>query len=160
KPGEPAEVMLPITEVLLLSAARAQHVALMRAWLAAGEVVVCDRYTDATRAYQGAARGEDMEVIDTLERLATDGLRPDMTILLDLAPTEGQRRKQQAHVAGAELNRLDQEELAFHERVRAGYLGLAAAEPQRWLVLDAHGPPDALAERIWEALQRRLGARP
>jgi dTMP kinase len=158
QPGDSAETMLPMTEALLLSAARAQHVARIRQWLASGEVVVCDRFADATRAYQGAARGEDMDTIVTLERLATGGLRPDLTILLDLAPSTGQQRKQQAHAAGEELNRLDREELAFHERVRAGYLELAATEPQRWVVLNADQPPDTLAERIWRAVQERLGA--
>ncbi|HEV8192495.1 MAG TPA: dTMP kinase [Ktedonobacterales bacterium] len=156
KPGEPAETMLPITEALLLSGARAQHVARIREWLGAGEIVVCDRFADATRAYQGAARGEDMDAIDTLERLATGGLHPDLTILLDLVPSRGQQRKQQAHAAGEELNRLDQEERAFHERVRAGYLELAADEPQRWVVLSADQSPDALAEEVWQKVQERL----
>jgi dTMP kinase len=156
KDGEPAETILPMTEALLLSAARAQHVARIRGWLAGGEIVVCDRFADATRAYQGAARGENMDAIVTLEQLATGGLRPDLTILLDLAPTKGQQRKQQAHAAGEDLNRLDQEDPAFHARVRAGYLELAAAEPQRWVVLDADQPPEALAERIWQAVRDRF----
>jgi dTMP kinase len=155
---EPPEPMLPITEVLLLSAARAQHVARIREWLAAGEVVVCDRYADATRAYQGAARGLDPELIATAERMATGGLTPNLTLLFDLPAAEGQRRRQNARSAGGEWNRLDNEAMAFHERVRAGYLALATAEPERWVTLDATLPPDALAERVWSAVSERLNA--
>lgn len=153
---ESAESILPITEVLLLSADRAQHVAEMRRWLNAGEVVVCDRYADATRAYQGAARGVDTNTIATLERIATGGLTPDLTLLFDLPVEEGQRRKQQARAEGGEWNRLDGEELAFHERVRQGYLALAAAEPARWVVLDAMLPPDELADQVWATVVARL----
>jgi dTMP kinase len=157
--GEEAEEMLPISEVLLLSAARAQHVERIREWLEAGEVVVSDRYADATRAYQGAARGLAMETILAAERMATGGLTPDLTLLFDLRVEVGQQRRQQARASGGEWNRLDSEALAFHERVREGYLALAAAEPQRWVVLDATLPPDALAERVWEVVRERLPAR-
>lgn len=153
---KPVETMLPITEVLLLSADRAQHVAEMRGWLATGDVVVCDRYADATRAYQGAARGLDADTIVVLERIATGGLRPDLTLLFDLPVEEGQRRRQRASAAGGEWNRLDSESAAFHERVRQGYLALAAAEPGRWVVLDATPPPEKLAERVWAAVEARL----
>lgn len=158
RPGEPTETMLPITEALLISAARAQHVARMREWLAAGEIVVSDRYADSTRAYQGYGSGADMDAIEALEQMVTGGLHPDLTLLLDLAPSEGKQRKQQGHVAGEDLNWLDQKELAYLERVRAGYFALAAAEPQRWVTLDADQPPDALAEQIWEVVQERLEA--
>jgi dTMP kinase len=145
--------MLPVTQALLLSAARAQHTARMREWLAAGEIVLCDRYADSTRVYQGAARGLDMETIDSLERLATDGLRPDLTLLLDLPVEVGLARRRNAT---GDWNWLDAETAAFHERVRAAYLALAAAEPKRWVVLDATQPPDALAEQIWQAVAARL----
>jgi dTMP kinase len=157
--GEPAEPLLPVTELLLLSAARAQHVARIRSWLAAGEIVLCDRYADATRAYQGAGRGLDAALILTAEQLATGGLRPNLTLLFDLPVAEGQRRRQRAHAEGGELNRLDRETVAFHERVRAGYLALAAEEPARWIVLDATLAPDTLAERVWAAVAPRLPAR-
>ncbi len=156
RPGEPAETMQPITEALLISASRAQHVACMREWLAAGEIVVSDRYADSTRAYQGYGSGANIGDIETLEQMVTGGLHPDLTILLDLAPTEGKQRKQQGHVAGEDLNWLDQKELAYLERVRAGYFALAAAEPQRWVVLDADQPQDMLAEQIWETVQTFL----
>ncbi|WIG57668.1 MAG: Thymidylate kinase [Ktedonobacterales bacterium] len=153
---EPIEPMLPTTEVLLLSAARAQHVARIRKWLATGEVVICDRYTDATRVYQGAGRGFALNDITVAERLATGGLMPDLTLLFDLPVEEGQRRRQHARSAGGEWNRIDAESIAFHERVRAAYLALAATEPARWLVFDATLPPASLAEQVWEAVQARL----
>jgi len=157
EPGaEPAEEMFPLTEALLLSAARAQHVPLIRERLAAGEIVVCDRYADATRAYQGSARGFDMQTIITLEDMATGGLSPDLTLLLDMAAEAAQARKAQASATGGEWNRFDAESLAFHQRVRAGYLALADAEPRRILVLDAAQAPDALADLIWETVQARL----
>jgi dTMP kinase len=151
---EPAEPMLPITEALLLSAARAQHVARMRGWLAAGDIVLCDRYADSTRVYQGAARGLDEATIATLERLATDGLRPDLTFLLDLPVEVGQARRR--NMTDGDWNWLDAETAAFHERVRAAYLAFAAAEPDRWIVLDATQPPDTLAENIWREVTRRI----
>lgn len=150
------EPIQPVTEVLLLSAARAQHVARIRAWLAAGDVVVCDRFADSTRAYQGAGRGLDANLIATAEQLATGGLRPDLTVLFDLPVSEGQRRRQEARARGGEWNRLDEETLAFHERVRAAYLAFVAAEPQRWVVFDATQAPDTLAEQIWATVAPRL----
>lgn len=160
-PGdEDAEPMLPITEVLLLSAARAQHVARIREWLAAGEVVVCDRYADATRVYQGASRGLPLDDIAAAERLATGGLRPDLTLLFDVPVEVGLRRRgKAADSEGGELNRLDRESAAFHERVREGYLALAHAEPARWVVLDATLPPEALAERAWQVVSERMAGR-
>src|SRR5262249_42575491 len=103
-----------------------------------------------------SARGFDMQTISTLEDMVTDGLRPDLTLLLDIPAEEGHARKVAASAAGAEWNRLDAESLAFHRRVRAGYLDLAAAEPKRILVLDATQSPDALADIIWETLLARL----
>ncbi|HEX9069704.1 MAG TPA: dTMP kinase [Ktedonobacterales bacterium] len=149
-PETPVDHMLPVTEALLLSAGRAQHVARIREWLAAGEVVICDRFADSTRAYQGAARGLDDATLTTLEALATGGLRPDHTLLFDLPVTAGLARRRGA--TDGEWNRLDAEQTAFHERVRAGYLALAAAEPQRWVILDATVPADQLAERVWAAV--------
>ena len=154
----PAEEMLPLTEALLLSAGRAQHVPRIREHLAAGEIVVCDRYADATRAYQGAARGFDIATINTLEDIATGGLRPNLTLLLDIPAEVGQQRKAQASAMGGEWNRLDAESLAFHQRVRAGYLELAAAEPERILIVDAAQPPDRLSDIIWETVVARLPA--
>jgi dTMP kinase len=162
---QPAEPMLPITEVLLLSAARAQHVERIREWLGNGEIVVCDRYADATRAYQGGGRGLDSTIIATAEALATGGLRPNLTLLFDLPVAVGQLRKRAAaESAGArpgadhaaEWNRLDAEATEFHERVRQAYLALAAQEPERWRVLDATLPPDAQADQVWAAVADAL----
>jgi dTMP kinase len=158
---ESAEPLLPVTELLLLTAARAQHVVRIREWLAAGEIVVSDRYADATCAYQGAGRGLDEASIATLEDIATGGLRPVLTLLLDLPVAAGLRRRRQAKDAQeGEWNRLDAEERAFHERVRAAYLALAAAAPDRWAVLDATRPSDVLAERVWQAVAPRLSGKP
>jgi dTMP kinase len=145
-----------MTEVLLLSAARSQHVASIRGWLAAGEVVVSDRYADATRVYQGTGRGLDAATIAAAERLATDGLRPDLTLLFDLPVEEGQLRRRRAGQSGAEWNWLDAETRAFHERVRQGYLTLAAGEKPRWVVLDAGAPEDEVELAVWRVVQDRL----
>ncbi|MGH2503723.1 MAG: dTMP kinase [Ktedonobacterales bacterium] len=153
----PAEEMLPLTEALLLSADRAQHVARIRGWLAAGQVVISDRYADATLAYQGAGRGYDLTMLRALQAMATGGLTPALTLLLDLPVDEGQRRKRAGHEDGEEINRLDLEQRDFRERVRAGYLALAAEEPQRWVTLDARPSMGALAEQIWATVASRLG---
>jgi dTMP kinase len=153
---EPAEPMAPLTEALLLSADRAQHVARIRAWLAADAIVICDRYADATLAYQGYGRGYDLAQLRALQQMATGGLTPSLTLLLDLAVDEGQRRKRAGHDDGEEINRLDLEQRDFRERVRAGYLALAAAEPTRWVILDARANVGALAEQVWATVSQRL----
>jgi len=164
---ELVEPTLPITEVLLLSAARAQHIQRIHQWQGAGEIVVCDRFADSTRVYQGVARGVAMEEIDAAEHLAIGALRPDLTLLFDLPVAEGRRRKRlvvKSSLTQLSLfepptwNRLDSEALDFYERVRAGYLALAAAEPERWVVFDATLPPDELAERVWQVVAERLGS--
>lgn len=152
----PVETMLPITEALLLSADRAQHVAQIRGWLATGAIVISDRYAGATLAYQGYGRGYDLKTLQALERMATDGLRPDLTLLLDLPVEEGERRKRAGHADGEELNRLDTETHAFRQRVRDGYLTIAQSDPT-WVTLDATATPDALAEQVWQAVSARLG---
>lgn len=127
-------------ELLLFAAARAQNVAsVVRPALAAGHVVLCDRFTDSTLAYQGAGRGLPRDVIAVLNAFATGGLTPDRTFLLDLLPALGLSRQR-----AAEQNRLDREDLAFHERVRAGFLATAAREPGRVVVLDAARAPDTI----------------
>lgn len=153
---EPAEHMLPITEALLLSADRAQHVARVREWLAAGHVVLSDRYADATLAYQGYGRGHDLTMLRALTSMVTDGLTPDLTLLFDLPVGEGQRRKHAGHANGDEINRLDLEKQDFRERVRRGYLALAAEEPQRWVIFDARQSVEALERQVWEAVSARL----
>ena len=151
RPGAPPGA---VTELLLMEAARADLVEhFLRPALAAGRVVLCDRYDDSTLAYQGGGRGLDDDVITSLNRLATGGLRPDVTLLFDLDPSVGQQR---LGAARADLNRLDREPLEFHRRVRERYLRMAAAEPGRFAVVDAALPPDTLEERVWAVVEPRL----
>jgi dTMP kinase len=141
----------PLTEALLMSAARAQHVQeLLLPSLAAGKLVLCDRYTDATLAYQGGGRGMDAGVLRQLIAIATAGLQPDLTIYFDVPAEVGLRRKHQAHGQGGELNHLDRMDLAFHERVVAAYKALIAAEPSRWRVVDASRPLDEVQAAVRE----------
>lgn len=151
------------TEVLLFAAARAQHVTeLIRPYLASGGIVVCDRFADSTYAYQGYGLGRALAELQTITRIATGGLQPDLTIFLDLPVTDGLERKRklskvaQQHASGVEWNRLDAREIAFHERVRNGYHSLMAAEPQRWLHFDGRQDRDTLTTSIWEVLEPRL----
>jgi len=123
-------------EILLFSAARAQLVRqTLQPHVAQGGVVLCDRFADSTLAYQGYGRLLDLDTLRQITRFATGGLIPALTICLDLPVVEGLRRKQGGDQA--EWNRMERERLDFQERVRLGYLALAAAEPQRWFVLDA-----------------------
>ncbi len=150
--------IVPMTDLLLICADRAQHVrTLIRPALERGEIVISDRYADSTRAYQGAGSGLDAETIETLLRIATDGLTPDLTLLLDLPAAEGLRRRQAASQSGAaKLDRLDQRDLAYHERVRAGYLALAAEQPGRWVRFAASQPVETLAAEVWDVVRARL----
>lgn len=143
-----------LAEAFLMEAARAELVAsVIRPALAAGRVVLCDRYDDSTLAYQGAGRGLDERMLRELNRAATGGLVPGLTLLFDLDPAAGLARRTGA--AGA-INRLDREPPDFHARVRARYLELAAAEPARFVVLDASLAADALEAKVWEAVEPRL----
>ena len=146
--------MLPATEALLYSAARAQHVGeIIRPALASGRIVVCDRYTDSTLAYQGGGRGLPMTELAAAQALATGGLTPDLRILLDLPVEVGLARR---FAAPEEVNRLDQAGIAFHRRVRRTYLELAAANPTGWVVVDALGSPEQVAARVDEAVAQWL----
>lgn len=143
----------PRAEALLYAADRAHHIAtVVRPALAAGSMVLQDRYLDSSIAYQGAGRVLEPQAIRDLSLWATDGLLPDLTILLDLDPELGAVRR-----AGGEYDRMEAESLDFHRRVRDGYLALAAAEPGRFLVLDATQAPEALAEQIAERVLGLLG---
>jgi dTMP kinase len=149
-----AEGMPPAAELLLMFAARASHVTQrIEPALARGEWVLCDRFTDASRAYQGGGRGMDGADIDALARVAHPGLAPDLTLLLDISPESGLLRVRQRGAGG---DRFEDEALAFFTRVRAKYLALAEAEPQRFRVLDATLSPAALLQQAVRQLQELL----
>jgi dTMP kinase len=141
----------PRTEALLFAAARAQLVEeVIRPALARGEVVLCDRYVHSSLAYQGAARGLGLDHVERLNRWATADLWPDLVILLDLDPAEGLARR------SAGRDRIESEELAFHQEVRAAFLELAAADPSRFAVIDASRPPAEVAADVHAAVRRLL----
>jgi dTMP kinase len=149
--------LLPETETLLFCAARAELVTrAIRPALDAGTWVLCDRFFDATLAYQGAGRGLPMERLRGIIRFATGGLVPDLTLLLDMPVVDGLARRRRDE---ANWNRLDGASRAFHERVREGYHRLAAAEPERWRVVDASADVDAVTAAIWSALEATSPAR-
>jgi dTMP kinase len=152
--------MLPASEALLFSAARAQIVnQVIRPHLAQGRIVLCDRYADSTLAYQGYGHGLDLEMLHAITALATEGLKPDLTVYLDIDVEEGLRRKLAAHKASnSEWNRIDRQEMAFHRRVRKGYLHMAAEEPDRWLVIDATQPLEAIQSSIRARVEAKLNA--
>ena len=138
--------MTPEAEILLFSAARAQIVReIIRPRLAEGWVVVCDRFADSTLAYQGYGHGLPMDDLMRITEFATGGLWPDLTIYLDLDVETGLRRKA---ATPEEWNRMEAKEVAFHKRVRRGYLALAAQNPGRWLVLDANQSVERIQEQI------------
>ena len=147
--------MQPQTEILLFSAARAQHVhQVIRPHLARGGVVLCDRYADSTLAYQGYGRNLDLEQLRLITEFTTGGLQPDLTICLDVPVEVGLRRKQSDQ--DGEWNRLDQETASFHERVRAGYLTLARQQSARWRVIDATAPVASVQTAIRSQVATRV----
>jgi dTMP kinase len=153
--GDP---LTPLAELFLYAADRAEHVqkCILPA-LAAGQVVVCDRFTDSTLAYQGYGRGLDLQQVRQLNHLATGGLQPHLTLWLDLPPEVGLARKASGPLARTGLaDRLEQERLEFHRRVHQGFQTLAAAEPQRIVRIDAEGSPLEVAARIWSVVKPRL----
>lgn len=142
----------PLAEALLFAAARRQHVAeVIRPALAAGEIVLSDRFADATLAYQGYGRGVPLATIEALNQIVTEGLRPDLTLLLDLDVAAGLAR-----LGGRALDPFEALGLDFHERVRKGYLELAAREPDRFVVIDAARRPEEIQAVIREAVERLL----
>ncbi|MGV3522958.1 MAG: dTMP kinase [Candidatus Sericytochromatia bacterium] len=151
------EVLSPRAELLLYLADRAHHVdAIIRPALAAGKVVLCDRYADSTLAYQGYGRGLDLDELRRLNASATGGLMPQLTIWFDLSPSAGRARI----ASRAALDRLEQESHAFHERVHAGYAALAAAEPERWHRLNAAESEETLQQHLRQLLLTRLAIQP
>jgi dTMP kinase len=153
--------MSSTAELLLYSASRAQLVSeLIRPALAAGQVVLCDRYADSTLAYQGYGRHLNLTDLRTITQFATGGLKPDLTLLLDIDVERGLARRRDG---GEEMNRLDLELVSFHQRVRDGYHCLAQEEPERWVIVDADRPvavvQAALQEIVLAKLERRKNAK-
>ena len=147
--------MVPEAEILLFSAARAQIVQqVIRPHLEQGWIVVCDRFADSTLAYQGYGHGLSLEALRQITAFATGGLTPDLTIYLDLDVDAGLQRKAQTP---EEWNRMEAKEVAFHRRVRDGYHALIAAEPERWLVVDAEQPVDVIQAQIRRRVSKMLG---
>ncbi len=151
----------PITELMLYSAARAQHLAeVVRPALSKGFVVLCDRFSDATRAYQVFGRGIDRNVMETLNNITCEGIIPNLTLLLDCPVETGLQRAIQRieSVNGPREDRFELESIAFHQLVRDGYLTLASEEPERFAVIDATGSRQQVAERIADAVIQRIMA--
>ena len=150
EPG--AESLSPVAETLLMFAARDLHLqGVIRPALARGEWVVCDRFTDATRAYQGSGRGVDADLIESLAQAVHGGLAPDCTLLLDVPVSVGLARARGR--AGGSTDRFEAETSAFFERVRAGYLELARREPQRFQVIDAAAPLERVEAQVEGVLE-------
>ena len=149
KSGEP---MTPISELMLFEAARAQLVEqVIKPFLTQGGVVIADRFTSSTMAYQGYGRGLDRELIERLNREATGGLEPDLTVLLDLPVETALARK-----SGGAADTFDDAPVDFHRKIRRGYSALSAADPGGWLVLDGQRPPEELSRDIWTKVQSIL----
>ena len=145
----------PLTELLLFNASRAQLITeVIQPGLKSGMTVICDRYADSTTAYQGYGRGLDLEMVKALNGTATLELKPDLTVLLDIPVEAGLSRKR-----GKKQDRFEQESLAFHQRVREGYLKLADSVPQRWLVVDAMQSKEKIAQIIWQRVSQLLSNR-
>jgi len=142
----------PLTDLLLFNASRAQLVSeVIRPNLESGITVICDRYADSTTVYQGYGRGLDLETVKVINNVATQGLKPDMTVLLDMPVEAGLGRKR-----GKRQDRFEQEEMVFHQRVREGYLKLAANDPERWLVINGAQSKGKIGQVIWQRVNQLL----
>ncbi|MFC2001275.1 dTMP kinase [Chloroflexota bacterium] len=144
----------PVAELLLFNASRAQLIKeVIGPGLESGQVVICDRYADSTTAYQGYGRGLDLPIVGAVNDAGMQGLIPDLTVLLGIDAGAGLARKR-----GRKPDRFEQEEIAFHQRVIAGYLKLVEQEPQRWLVVDASQSKSKVEQIIWERVSRLLSS--
>ena len=149
------EAMCPEAELLLFAAARAQHTRkCIQPALAANQVVLCDRFIDSTTVYQGVARALASDTVAAINQFAMGTTRPDLTLLIDLAP-EIVMERVKARGTG-ELDRMERETLAFFQAVREGYLRLAATEPNRFIVIDGNQAPETLESEIWDVVTQRL----
>ena len=142
----------PLAELFLIATARAQLVSeIIRPELEKGKTVICDRFTPSTLAYQGYGRGLNTDALREVNDIATDGMSPDLIVLLDIPIEDGLGRKK-----SKERDRFESESLAFHARVRRGYLDMAKADPERWLVVDATQPKEKIAKIIWQKVSQML----
>ncbi|MGD0779832.1 MAG: dTMP kinase [Dehalococcoidales bacterium] len=142
----------PLAELLLFNVSRTQLVTeVIKPNLKKGTLVICDRYADSTTAYQGYGRGLDLVTVKAANNIGTQGLSPDLTILLDMPVEKGFERNKEK-----KTDRFEAENLSFHRRVREGYLRLAKAEPKRWLVIDALKSKDEIADIIWQRVSKIL----
>jgi dTMP kinase len=146
--------MTPEAEVMLYSASRAQLVEeVIRPALEEGSIVLSDRYADSTLAYQGYGRGQDINALKNITRFATGGLKPNLTLFLDINVSAGLERRT---AGGQEMNRMDLQTIAFYERVRQGYLKMVAEEPERWVIIDANRPVDEVQAEIRLVVEKGL----
>jgi len=142
----------PLAELMLFNASRAQLISeIIKTNLQSGKMVICDRYADSTTAYQSYGRGLDLAMVKAVNEAAVQGIKPDLTILLDMPVAAGLARKKDK-----KPDRFEQENITFHRQVRQGYLELARAEPDRWLVIDAAKSKEAIAEIIWRKVSELL----
>jgi len=154
---ETEETVAPMAELLSFAADRAQHVEfLIKPSIAAGRVVISDRYADATFAYQGAGRGFPEEKVLQVIDLATGGLKPDLTLFFDISADEAIKRMFARDESQAKRNRMDQETAEFYTRVRKAYLGIAKREPKRFRVIDASGSVEEIHPRVVEMVSAIL----
>ncbi len=148
----------PETEAVLFAAARADHVeTLIRPALAEGKWVLCDRFADSTRVYQGAGGGVDAKFLDSLDRVTIGPTRPDLTFILDVPVEVGLKRvASRAAASGEAPDRFEAEAVAAHEQRRQAFLGIAAADPKRCIVIDATKSAELVAKTIWQAVRTRF----
>lgn len=150
------EIASPLAELFLFEAARAQHVRdVIQPALDRGEIVVCDRFADSTTAYQGYGRSLELREVETCNYIATGGLVPDITLLLDIDPQPGLARAE-ADTGGRTRDSIGQESLQFHKIVRDGFLSIAKANPERVVIVDASRPPEEVTDAIWRAVAERI----
>lgn len=165
---DPNHKIIPLSELMIYEASRAQHTEeVIRPALKRGEIIICERYTDATYAYQGYGRKLEMATIEVLNRIATHGLQPYLTILLDISAKEGLKRarenfknhhplikEERGGEREGEGDRFEQESLSFHTRVKKGYLALAKEEPERIKIVSAEGTIEEVQKRVREVVRR------
>lgn len=145
------EAMDPFCELFLYEAARAEHLAkTLQPALKRGDLVFCDRFTDSSLAYQAHARGLPWDKVVALNKIATQGIKPNLTVLLDIDPAAGLAR-------ASDKNRFEDEGVEFQKKVRQGFLKAKRLEPKRWLVVKAQGTPEELAAKVWREIKRRKG---